>query len=101
MAPILKSTTGMIPQMMESEDLIELLNHLNALEPLSVMNGATTASSSTSNDSVGVSITQSEQPELLLLIRQLTDFLYPYKDNWSFEESVCGSLATAFVPWSH
>jgi hypothetical protein len=105
MSPILNSTTGMIPQQMESPELIELLLQLNALEPLSDVTVATTLSSSpgqlqSETDGIAQSRdcnVQSEHPALLVFVRQLTELLLPYKNEWSFEESVRSFFAVTVV----
>lgn len=103
MSPILNSTTGMIPQVMESPELIELLHQLNALEPLSDVTVATSLSSSGHLQSETDGMEQSrdnvhsEHPALLVLVRKLTELLLPYRDEWSFEESVRSLFAVAVV----
>lgn len=93
MAPILNSTTGMIPQVLESHELRELLNQLNTLQPLPDVK---VASSTTSSDnrvggssiSQGHEHMQSDHQALLHLVQKLTELLHPYKDHWSFDEMV-------------
>jgi hypothetical protein len=89
MAPILNSTTGMIPQIMESPELIELLRCLNALEPLSeIATTTTTLSSSPHLSDNNKSAPTDEHFSLLVLVRRLTELLHPYQEHWSFEEMV-------------
>ena len=87
MAPILNSTTGMIPQVLESQELIELLHRLNTLQPLSDVKIGTTTTSDDSSGSGGGNA-QGDHQILLLLVQQLTELLHPYKDHWSFDEMV-------------
>lgn len=93
MAPILNSTTGMIPQIMESPALIELLRRLNALEPLSDIDVVSTTSPSDSHSGDGATPPSrdnvpNEHPELLVLVQQLRELLHPYEDDWMFDETV-------------
>lgn len=96
MAPILNSTTGMIPQDLENRELCELLRRLNALQPLNDVKIAATAAATTNTsddnlDRVGDQERrqgQSDQPALLPFVQQLTELLHPYKDHWSFDETV-------------
>ena len=96
MSPILNSITGMIPQVMDSPELIELLHHLNALEPLSDIDVATITTSSLSGSSQSGSDgmvqsrenAPSEHPALLELVQRLTELLRPYTADWLFEEFV-------------
>jgi hypothetical protein len=92
----------MLPQIMESPELIDLLRHLNALEPLSDFDAAAPTTtpdslSSRQRDMDGVvprrdHAPRGEHPVLLGLVRQLTELLLPYKDVWPFEELVRLSL---------
>ena len=94
MAPILNSTTGILPQVLESVELIELLRHLNALGPLPISWAPSTASVDESRcrgddkDNGNDTATPSHHDGLLPLVLRLTELLHPYQDHWSFDETV-------------
>ena len=83
----------MIPQVLASRELSELLQSLNTLDPLPDGKVETEKPSSDNHGGVGENVqqhenVQSDHQALLLLVQQLTELLHPYKDHWSFDETV-------------
>lgn len=106
MAPILNSTTGMIPQVLESHELRELLDQLNTLQPLADVKVASATTSGDnrvggSSNSQGHEHMQSDHHELLHLVQKLIELLHPYKDHWSFDEMVRSFSPLLFFPMGH